>query len=129
MHALASDERFEEAALTRDRLAALSRALDRERLVRATRAAGRVTVEDAHGTVEIDGGRLAGDLCTQPAADPAAPAGKEEIDELLVVARFLFGTPRGTRLVHRADGLLASALPPLPRYAPVGTADAIRPAR
>ncbi|MFA5883241.1 MAG: DEDD exonuclease domain-containing protein [Acidimicrobiia bacterium] len=130
MHALAHDERFEEAALTRDRLAALSRALERERLVRAARVAGRVTVEDAHGTVEIDGGRLAGDLLTPPAGDPSAPAGKDEIDELLVVARFLFGTPRGPRLVHRADGLLASTLPALPRYAPARTAaDTVRPAR
>ena len=135
MHALADDERFEEAALTRDRLAALSRALDRDRLVRAARGAGRVTIEDAHGTVEIDGGRLAGNLRTLALDDrgdlgtPDAPAAKDEIDELLVVARFLFGTPRGTRLVHRADGLLASALPALPRYAPARPADAIRPAR
>ncbi len=129
MHALADDERFEEAAITRDRLAALARALERDRLVRAARGAGRVTVEDAHGTVEIDGGRLAGDLLTPPAGDPYAPAGKDEIDELLVVARFLFGTPRGPRLVHRADGLLASALPALPRYAPASPAAAGRPVR
>jgi DNA polymerase-3 subunit epsilon len=129
MHALALAERFEEAAITRDRLAALARALERERLVRAARAAGRVAVEDAHGTVEIDRGRLAGDLLTAVASDPDAPPGRDEIDELLVVARYLFGPARGRRLVHRADGLLASALPALPRYTPARGAAEVRSSR
>jgi DNA polymerase-3 subunit epsilon len=125
MAALAATERFEEAALTRDRLAALARALERERLVRAARAAGRVTVEDAHGTVEIECGRLAGELHDDalgkgvlPLVDAARPPARHEIDELLAVARFLFGPPRSSRLVRRADGLLASTFPALPRYAP-----------
>ncbi|MBM3660537.1 MAG: DEDD exonuclease domain-containing protein [Actinobacteria bacterium] len=122
MHALAHDERFEEAALTRDRLAALSRALERERLVGAARGAGWVVVDDAHGTVEIDGGRLAGDLFAPPPSSPEAPPARDEIDELLVVARFLFGPPRGARTVRRADGLLASVLPALPRYDPAPSA-------
>lgn len=125
MHELALAERFEEAAITRDRLGALARALERDRLVRAARAAGRVVVEDAHGTVEIVDGRLVLDdtspfgprLLTEP-HEPAAPVRRDEIDELLVVARFLLGPARGTRLIHDARGLLASALPPLPRYEP-----------
>jgi DNA polymerase-3 subunit epsilon len=129
MHALARDERFEEAAISRDRLAALARALERERLVHAARAAGRVTIEDAHGTVEIVAGRLAGDLPAPPPPAPGTPPGRDEIDELLVVARYLFGRPRGSRLVHRAEGLLASAFPALPRYTPAPIVPRVRAGR
>jgi DNA polymerase-3 subunit epsilon len=151
MRALAGEERFEEAAITRDRLGVLSRAFARERLIRAARAAGRVTVEDRHGTVEIDHGRLVGnarwsdagarnasrwgpgsglalDLATEAGGSDVAatPPRREEVDELLVVARYLFGPTREARLVQRADGLLASALPALPRYVPVGPAAGVR---
>ena len=124
MHALARDERFEEAAITRDRLASLARALERDRLVRAARGAGWVVVEDAHGTVEIDGGRLVGDLLSAVAtpSSPDTPPGRDEIDELLVVARFLYGPARSARTVRRADGVFASDLPALPRYEPAPSA-------
>ncbi|MFM8303994.1 MAG: DEDD exonuclease domain-containing protein [Actinomycetota bacterium] len=129
MHTLAADERYEEAAITRDRLAALARALERDRVVHAARRAGRVTVEDGHGTVDVDHGRLAGLTGrTRPPADATGPPQRDEIDELLVVARFLFGRSRDDRLVHRADGVLASALPAVPRYAPTTSAP-VRPAR
>jgi DNA polymerase-3 subunit epsilon len=132
MRALAAAERYEEAAAARDRLAALTRALARDRMVRAARAAGRVTVEDAHGRVEIVAGRLhaagppgsgsgSGSEAQPLPLDPAAPPGRDEIDELLVVARYLFGPAQGTRRVGRADGPLASPLPALPRYAPAAT--------
>jgi DNA polymerase-3 subunit epsilon len=131
MHALVDVERFEEAALTRDRLGALARALERDRLVRAAHAAGWVTIRDAHGTVHIDHGRLVGD----PGAahgrtdEPTAPPERAEIDELLVVARYLFGPAGGTRLLLHADGLLASPLPALPRYAPAPSAARARAGR
>jgi len=119
MHALAAAERFEEAAATRDRLAGLARALERQRLVRAVRAAGRVVLHDEWGTVELDGGRLVDTTLPEvrplpPDAD--RPVGRDEIDELLVVARWLLGTPRGARHLLEVDGTLASVLPPLPRY-------------
>jgi hypothetical protein len=122
MAALAREERYEEAAITRDRLGALARALERERLVRAVRAAGHVVLDDAHGTIEIDGGRLVeGGLLLGP-AEWDWPVRRDEIDELLVVARWLFGPARGLRRVQRVDGTLASVFPALPRYAPTRSA-------
>jgi DNA polymerase-3 subunit epsilon len=129
MHALARDERFEEAAMTRDRLAALARALERQRLVRAARAAGRVRIEDAYGALEIDHGRLADGSPVAAPDDPAAPPRRDEIDELLVVARYLFGPSRGGRVVREAGGLLASSIPPLPRYIPQRSTPLTRPTR
>jgi len=121
MHALADAERFEEAAITRDRLGALARALERQRLVHAVRHAGRVVLEDSHGVVELDGGRLVEGLMSLAPPDLEHAPARHEIDELLVVARWLFGKPRATRRVQRVDGVLASVLPALPSYAPVAT--------
>jgi DNA polymerase-3 subunit epsilon len=119
MHALATDERYEEAAITRDRLGALARALERQRLVHAVRNAGHVVLEDAHGVVELDGGRLVEGMTTPPPPAPNRAPARDEIDELLVVARWLLGTPRAARRVQRVDGVLASVLPALPSYAPM----------
>jgi DNA polymerase-3 subunit epsilon len=121
MHELARAERYEEAAITRDRLGALARALERQRLVHAVRTAGRVVLEDTHGVVEVDGGRLVEGLVTPPPRDVDRAPARDEIDELLVVARWLFGKPRAARRLQRVDGVLASALPALPSYAPVAT--------
>jgi DNA polymerase-3 subunit epsilon len=130
MHALARDERYEEAALTRDRLGALARALERQRLVLAVRSAGHVVLEDAHGLVELDGGRLVEGLLPPLAPDLQRAPERHEIDELLVVARWLFGPPRHARRIRRVDGVLASMLPALPSYAPVANeATALRAAR
>jgi DNA polymerase-3 subunit epsilon len=61
MHRLADDERFEEAAATRDRLAALARALERRRTLAMWRGIRRVVVrcdglriEVRYGLVEFD---------------------------------------------------------------------------
>ena len=118
MHSLARDERFEEAAATRDRLAGLARALGRERLVRAVRSVGRVVIEDGYGTITIDGGRLVDHDPVPARPDPARPPARQEIDELLVVARWLLSAPRDARRIHEVDGTLASVYPALPRYAP-----------
>jgi hypothetical protein len=130
MHALARDERYEEAAITRDRLGALARALERQRLVQAVLSAGRVVLEDAHGVIELDGGRLVEGLVLQPPADVKGAPRRDEIDELLVVARFLFARSRAARTIRRVDGVLASVLPALPNYAPVpNEATALRAVR
>lgn len=125
MHTLAEEERYEEAALTRDRLASLARALHRERLVSAVRSAGHVVLEDTYGVLEFDGGRLIerepADLTLLP-PDSALPPGRDEVDELLVVARWLLGPSRNARRVRRVDGTLASQLPAIPRYAAGRTA-------
>src|SRR5205823_10723703 len=59
MAALATAERFEEAADARDRAAALARALSRQRRLEALRRRGRLEVEDADGRrVVLAAGRL-----------------------------------------------------------------------
>jgi DNA polymerase-3 subunit epsilon len=130
MHALARNERYEEAAITRDRHGALARALERQRLVEAVWGAGRVVLEDAHGVIELDRGRLIEGLVAPPPAKVRHAPRRDEIDELLVVARFLFGRSRSARTIRRVDGVLASVLPALPTYTPVPTeATALRALR
>lgn len=121
MRRLADDERFEEAAATRDRLAALTRALRRRRLVRQVRAAGRLVVEHdgtevviEHGRLLLDGGPGARPLL-EPATEPQLPPARDEIDELLLVARWLEQSAARITLVG-AGGTLASELPALPSY-------------
>jgi DNA polymerase-3 subunit epsilon len=127
-------ERFEEAAATRDRLATLSRALRRVRTIEWLRAAGRLRVETPAGVREFDGGHLCiastpmlAGLESEPgrAVSTPLPLGqppaRDEIDELLAVARWLdkeFDAGR-VRLLE-ATGCAASACSgPLPAYAPV----------
>jgi DNA polymerase-3 subunit epsilon len=116
MQRLADDERFEEAASTRDRLAAFARAVDRRRLVAPLRAAERLVVDTPDGRLELRWGRLmleAGpgsrpELASAP-APPAGPAGKDEIDELLLVARHLARWGSRARIVS-VSGTLAAPL-------------------
>jgi DNA polymerase-3 subunit epsilon len=107
MLTLARQARFEEAAATRDRLAAFSRAVRLEREVRAWRRAGRVilhvraarpTASPPAHRVELDGGSLVAVEPWQPvprgleleSAPPTeAPPTREEIDELVAVTRWL----------------------------------------
>jgi DNA polymerase-3 subunit epsilon len=105
MHRLARDERFEEAAATRDRLAALSRALARQRSLQMMRAAARVILESADGRVELQCGRVVLDDGTLPDIDARA-----EADEVLLVARWLDRNADHMRVVH-VDGTLASRWP------------------
>jgi DNA polymerase-3 subunit epsilon len=59
MEALAAAERYEEAADVRDRAAALSDAIGRQRRIDGLRTAGRLVVElDGHGGAEVVDGRL-----------------------------------------------------------------------
>jgi DNA polymerase III subunit epsilon len=130
MHALAGQSRFEEAAATRDRLAAFSRAVRLDREVRAWRRAGRVilhvrsarpaSTHDAH-RVELDSGSLVAVEPWRPvprrlaldAGRPAeAPPTREEIDELVTVTRWLQreATAGRVRLV-RVEHPLAVDLP------------------
>lgn len=126
MHTLAAAERFEEAAATRDRLAALARALRRRDAVDAVRGAARFVLHDDagnellvhHGRLVVDAGpgRLGCDEISAP--DLSIPPAHDEIDELLLVANFVGrGTPRWR--LARADGPLASALPRVERFEPL----------
>ena len=131
MRKLAADERFEEAAATRERLANLSRAISRKRLVEQLRAARSLVVDGAEGRLELRYGRLmlhdgpggdapgsgvelgAPQLVAPP--DPELPPARDEIDELLVTARHL-GNAADSLHLELAAGTYASALPIVPSY-------------
>lgn len=122
MHSLATAERFEEAAATRDRLAALARALRRQRLLEWLRASGRMRLLTDAGVIELVDGRLA--LADDPPSlldAPRAPGGvidRRDVDELLVVARWLEKeTTAGRARLLEASGAAASPrLGALPAY-------------
>jgi DNA polymerase-3 subunit epsilon len=117
--ALVRDERFEEAAIARDQLAAVAGAFERQRLVDDLRRAGRLVVDGPEGRVEIDDGRvlLPDDPPTLRCLDQPVVAARDEIDELLEVARWLRRRAGALQLVS-VSGTLASPRAPLPRYAP-----------
>ena len=121
MNALAGAERFEEAADTRDRAAALARALIRQRRLESLRRSGRVEVEDPHGRrVVLAAGRLIDGPLFATGCDGSAESGplpRELADEVSCVAAWLDAEAARLRLVA-CDGELASPLPRLPTYEP-----------
>jgi len=119
MEALANAERFEEAADTRDRAAALARALARQRRLEALRRSGRLEIEDADGRrVILAAGRLLdGPLFATDDAVETGPLPRELADEVSCVAAWLEAEATRLRLVA-CDGELASPLPRLPTYEP-----------
>ncbi len=130
MARLAGEERYEEAAMTRDRLGALARALQRRDSVDAIRAPARLElvqrdgetpsrVELCHGRLTIEAGP-GNSVATDP-PDLARPPACDEIDELLIVARFVEREARRWR-VSRVDGPFAWRLPRVRSYEPVGRA-------
>lgn len=142
MQRLAADERFEEAAMARDRVRTLSAALTRQRAAERLRAVERLvvtarSVTDHAVTFELRHGRLQlpgqASLVDDPTADEPPrldlPPRRGEIDELLLTARWLGreAASRSTRLLT-ASGAWTSPLPRLPRYE-VGRRPAARPAR
>jgi DNA polymerase-3 subunit epsilon len=121
MAVLASAERFEEAADTRDRAAALARALARQRRLESLRRSGRLEVEDATGRrVILAAGRLLDGPLFATAADDedvSGPLPRDLADEVSCVAAWLDAEAPRLRLVA-CDGELASPLPRLPTYEP-----------
>jgi DNA polymerase-3 subunit epsilon len=129
MRALAAAQRYEEAAAVRERAAALSRAIARQRRLDALRRAGRVTLAiDGEGTAVLDRGRLLRtsdgglfDTDTDAGAVAVAvavgPVPRELVDELMAVASYLDAKAGRLRLVE-SEGELAWPLPRLPRYEP-----------
>ena len=113
MHRLAREERFEEAAATRDRLAALAQALQRRRTVAMWRAVTRLVVDCDGQAVEIRRGRVVWPD-DETLVDDRPPLDGADVAEILTVDRWV---ARNGARVHIAvvDGELAS---PLPRIDP-----------
>ena len=107
---LAGAQRFEEAALARDRLSALLGAVKRDRLIAALRRAGRVHVRRGGATWIIDAARLV-DVTVDgmvgralPVDPPTAPAdgrplARDHIDEALCLARYFEQNASGLDVV------------------------------
>jgi len=109
MRRLADSERFEEAALTRDRVTILTRALRRRRAMDAIRAAGRLVFDCAEGRVELVHGRVVlaeDDPAEIEPPDLDRPPDREVADELLLVSRWL-EQAKGVRCEF-ASGIAAS---------------------
>jgi len=112
MMRLAGDERFEEAAATRDRLDALLGAVRRHLLVDALRTAERAEIVLGDSTWIIDRGRLLDATRTgaagralpvsPPEASTADVLARDQIDEALCLARFC--DKNADRLVVRCSG-------------------------
>jgi DNA polymerase-3 subunit epsilon len=123
MRRLAGEERFEEAASTRDRLNALARALQRRTRLDSLRAVERLVIDAPEGRVELRHGRmvLTGGPGAAPTGEPtplALPPGRHELDELLVVARWLDESARHVRVASASDPFTSPAVN-VPSFEPV----------
>ncbi len=91
MNGLAAQERFEEAALARDRLRALAEALARARADGWLLGSGRLVLRDAEGNrLRLSGGALLRGDGTEPIA---APCPRERADELSAVRAWVTRNP------------------------------------
>ena len=131
---LATEERFEEAADVRDRASALAGAINRQRKFDQLRRAGHLHIDlGPLGGVSLDHGRLqsawgVGELPNLglptttddrlfKGGEPLAPLDRELADELGCIAAWLDKNAPDLTLDH-CDGVLTSALPALPSFAP-----------
>ena len=116
---LAECERFEEAASTRDRLATLAQALQRQRAMDALRAAERLDLDTDEGPLVLAHGRVVLDenAALPEAPDLGVPPSTAVADELMLIHRWLTQTRR-VRCVG-AIGIAASRLPAVASYARV----------
>ncbi len=133
MHALASDERFEEAADVRDRAGALAGALRRQHRIDSLRRSGRIRVSLAGGGgVDLCDGvflrawpaPLPGELSFEPgvldrgcAAPVEGPVPRHLADEISCIAGWLEQEARGIRIEH-CDGALAVPTCPVASFQP-----------
>ena len=118
MRTFAADERFEDAALLRDRAGSLARSLHRQRLVSSLRSAGWLEIETGERVIRIDHGRIRfGDGRADPTKAPSitAPVPRHLVDELAIVASWLDRRSTATRVRH-ADAGLAWPISRPPRF-------------
>lgn len=133
MNDLADAARFEEAADTRDRAQALTRAMARQRRFDAVRTAGTIRIElPGQGGAEVCNGRLVSawtddgqshlgfdsELLT---TEPGRPIASDDVDELRCIVSWLDQRAHRLRLVH-ADQPLRSPYPRLPDFVPTEAA-------
>lgn len=127
MTGLAAAQRFEEAAVVRDRIRALHAAVRRRRLADAVRSAGRCVVRRGATTWVIDHGRLVEIPVTRPWLDGVGPVlpieppdavpvdrpmTRDTVDEALLIAKFL------DRNAHELDVVECSGTWPFPLASP-----------
>jgi DNA polymerase-3 subunit epsilon len=119
MRRLADAERYEEAAATRDRLATLAQALQRQRAMDALRTADRLVLETDEGRLVLVYGRVVLDEAAAPPDPPdlAVPPSAGVADELMLVSRWLQQARRVR--CEDATGVAASRLPAVASYARV----------
>jgi len=110
MHRLAREERFEEAAATRDRIAALAHALQRRRILAMWRDMARLVVDCDGQVVEIRRGRVVWPDDETLLDDPDAGADGADVAEILTVDRWVARNAGRVRIAV-VDGELASPLP------------------
>ncbi len=127
MEKLALLERFEEAADTRDRAAALTHALVRQQRLDRFRWSGRLSFELPGGQIaELFAGILTGVTRGNQASllfdspSVAGPLPPELADEILCVSVWLEREADRVRLMH-CDGIFHSPIRPLPSFAPVSS--------
>jgi DNA polymerase III subunit epsilon len=132
MEKLALLERFEEAADTRDRAAALTNALKRQSRLDRLRGTGRIQIELAGGMrAELQSGifvDIQSDQASLPFVSTApgiGPLPHDLVDEMLCVSVWLEKEAERVRLTH-CDGNLFSPVRPLPSFQPV-PATLVRP--
>jgi DNA polymerase-3 subunit epsilon len=127
MRTLAAAERFEEAAATRDRAAALAGALHRQGQLDSLRRASRLELDltgDHPRRLVFRGGLLgpqAGVDAGPTDPGPDGPVPRQLVDELACVASWLEAEAARVRVV-RCDGELSWPAAALPRYEPRGAA-------
>jgi DNA polymerase-3 subunit epsilon len=128
MARLAQQERFEEAADMRDRAAALTTALERQRRFDSLRRAGTMRIISPGGGAILHQGRLVKAWEGQELAslfdsealpdviEPGAPLPASDADELNCVAAWLDKEAHQVTIMHSDQGLSAP-LPRLPSFA------------
>lgn len=136
MTSLARDQRFEEAADTRDRADGLVQALRRQRRIDQWRRAALVRIElPGGGGAEISHGLLKrawgspelpdrrqqelplSSVDDRQRSAPTGPVPRSDADEMLCIAQFVDRYADRLTLLH-VDGELSSTLPRLPSYRP-----------
>jgi DNA polymerase-3 subunit epsilon len=124
MHRLAEEERFEEAALTRDRTQALAESLRRQRRFDQLRSTERLVVRHGEVAFELRRGRLThvweGMVARPTEAQPPDPGPLDDgplpmdlADELLCLSRWL-DQQAGRVAPARVEGVWSSPLNPIP---------------